>query len=167
MRKAVSFIFSLFLIFFQHNILAQNLPEADQTLLTEILKKTRQYCEKLDKAIFDFVCLEEISERIDYSLEIEKYIELSERYTVPRIEKNEYLYDYQLIRKGGETKERRILLEENGRKKYEEDAELRTSMFHFKNVIFGPLGLLSETWQRNHLYKIIKKERKMSRMEDL
>lgn len=158
MRKAAFFLSSFFLILFQQNILAQNQSESDQTLLDEILKKTSQYCEKLDGAIFDFVCLEEISEIADYSLEIERNLELSERYKIPRIEKKEYLYDYQLIRKGGETKERRILLEENGREKYEENAELKTSMFHFKNVIFGPLGLLSETWQSNHLYKIIKKE---------
>ncbi|MDH4272090.1 MAG: hypothetical protein OEW18_08950, partial [Candidatus Aminicenantes bacterium] len=48
-------------------------------------------------------------------------------YTGARFYKeNKYLYDYQLIRKDGDIQEKRILLEQNGKKRYHPDAKLKT-----------------------------------------
>jgi len=69
---------------------------------------------------------------------------------------NVYVYDYQLIRKDKNITEKRILIEENGRKKQEKDAPLKTELFYHKKIIFGPYALLSLEKQKNYDYKIIK-----------
>jgi hypothetical protein len=140
----------------------------NQEKLSQILRKTRDYCRRLEKAALDFVCREEVSERIDNSKDSTEGIvemhtpypgEWISHYHFPRkIEKNSYVYDYQYIRKSDRHIERRTLLEENGKKKYEEDALLKTTMFRVQNVLFGPIGLLSESQQHNYQYQIIKEE---------
>ena len=81
------------------------------------------------------------------------------RRTFIQTTKNVYVYDYQLYRKGNDIKERRILIEENGKKKHEENASLKTSAFEHENVVLGPIGLLSSYWQTFHDYRIIKEEK--------
>lgn len=162
----LSFIFPFILFNLHQNISAQNYSKekTDQIKLVEILKKTGEYCRRLENAIFNFVCLEEISERIDHSRDIKEdtasrvYNGIYFKVPLKKIERNNYIYDYQLIRKEGKTKERRILLKENGKKRYEKYAQLKTAMFYYENVIFGPLGLLSEYWQSYHDYKIVSEE---------
>ena len=73
-------------------------------------------------------------------------------------EKNHYVYDYQLIQKEGNVKERRVLLEENGVKKKIFEAPLNVKRLHYKNITFGPM-LLSEFWQQYHDYRIVAKEK--------
>jgi hypothetical protein len=111
------------------------------------LKKTAEYCERLDRISLHFVCHEEIKEYI-YSTEY-----------VPNFIDNTYVYDYQLIRKGTGVKEQRILIEDNGQRMHEKNAELKTRRFKHKFVIFGPIGLLSEDQQSRYIYKIQKEKR--------
>jgi len=66
-----------------------------------------------------------------------------------------YLYDYQFIRKDLETKEKRNLIAVNGKKTNIQDSSLNTVMFQYKNVLFGPVGLLSKSWQAYLDYRII------------
>ncbi|MDH4219860.1 MAG: hypothetical protein OEY18_02435 [Candidatus Aminicenantes bacterium] len=121
----------------------------EQATLREALKKIGEYCTRLKNGAYHFVCLEEISEKIDYSQDIQdEYI----------IEKNEYLYDYQLIKKNGLTKESRILLEKNGIKKHENDAQLETSVFRHKNVLMRTVELFSGFGEDFNDFRIIKEE---------
>jgi hypothetical protein len=115
-------------------------PSADQlnienqaapSRLAAVLKKSEQYCQKLDQAALDFVCLEEVTE-------------MTRHYT-PRTDI--YLYDYQFIRKGEEIKEQRNLIAVNGEKTDIRDSSLNTLVFQYKNVLFGPVGLLGQVWQ--------------------
>jgi len=119
--------------------------------LSLILEKTAEYCSKLENASLDFVCNEEIKERLYYSRSADA-IYLGGRF----YKENKYLYDYQLIRKRGEMLEKRVLLEENGKKKLEAEAELKTKQFEHKYVIFGPIGLLSSENQPHLSYQIEK-----------
>lgn len=112
--------------------------------LPRILEKTAEYCERLDKAALHFVCNEEIEELIYRG-------RVYTRYT--------YVYDYQLIRKDDKIEERRVLLEENGGPKNEENADLKTKRFRHEYVVFGPIGLLEESRQRLHDYAIMKEEK--------
>jgi hypothetical protein len=73
-------------------------------------------------------------------------------------DENSYLYDYQFIRKGSNKKEKRVLLEKNGKKLKEEDSQLEASSFQIENVLLGPIGLLSQSTQANHDYRIIGEE---------
>jgi hypothetical protein len=121
----------------------------EQATLREALKKIGDYCTRLKNGAYHFVCLEEISEKIDYSQDIqEEYI----------IEKNKYLYDYQLIKKNGLTKESRILLEKNGIKKHEINAQLETSVFRHKNVLMRTVELFSGFGADVNDFRIIKEE---------
>lgn len=112
---------------------------ADQPRLGAILKKSGEYCQKLEQAALDFVCLEEVTE-------------LSAHFTP---ETNVYLYDYQFIRKTKETKEKRNLIAVDGKKTNIKDSPLHAVMFRYENVLFGPVGLLSKSWQAHHEYKFI------------
>jgi hypothetical protein len=138
----------------------------DQEKLTGILKKSGEYCKKLENAALDFVCKEKIIEKIDVSdewagrdrvLRIVKDLPGAWQPS-KKIKENTFMYDYQLIKKNKKVKETRILLEENGKKKYEKNSEIKTEMFYFEKSLFGPIGLLSEYWQDYHHYKIIGEE---------
>ena len=122
-----------------------------QADLSLVLKKAAEYCKKLEHTSLYFVCMEEVKERIYYLNRPGRVGLRPTRFFT----ENKYLYDYQLIRKGSQITERRILLEENGKEKNEENAQLKMQMFDHKYVIFGSIGLLSEKWQQEHDYKII------------
>jgi len=142
---------------------------ANQVRLAEVLRKSKDYCRRLEEAALDFVCLEEVTERLDRTKEIIQRIPFNNpqgrylgtetiRMSPKKIESNKYLYDYQFIRKKQETKERRNLVEVNGKKKNIKDTSLHTTMFQYGNILFGPVGLLSESWQPYHDYKLIGEE---------
>jgi len=114
----------------------------DQAKMATILRKSAAYCQRLDKAALDFVCLEEVTETS---------FNLSPSTDV-------YLYDYQLIRKAGGTKERRNVVSVNGKKADFRDVPLHTVKFQYENVLFGPVGLLSEYWQSRLDYRIVGEE---------
>ena len=130
--------------------------------LETILKKCAEYCERLANSSLFFICNEKIKEEIYHYGPKVFTLDRTAAYLSTRpqeIEKNVYVYDYQLIRKDNEIKEQRILIEENGKKKQEKDAPLKTRIFKHKNIIMGPIGLLSEYWQRFHDYEIIKEDK--------
>jgi hypothetical protein len=116
--------------------------QADPSRLAAILKKSGEYCQRLSNAALDFVCLEEVTE-------------MTRHYTP---QTDVYLYDYQFIRKGRETKEKRNLIAFNGKKTNIQDSPLSSFMFQYKNVLFGPVGLLSQAWQAYHDYKLVGEE---------
>jgi hypothetical protein len=146
---------------------SQSSPKnARQQRRVEILEKTGEYCRRLEKAALDFVCLEDVSERIDMSRDIiQSKLAFLWDAARPRIASRiepvkvkKYRYDYQLVRKGGKIKESRILLEENSRRMYEEDADLKTSVFTFDKFLFGPIAVLSAENRQYYDFKIIKEE---------
>ena len=131
-----------------------------QAELEAILKKCAEYCEKLSHSVLFFVCREKITERISSRhTTLSKGLERFFLHTYTSTAKNVYVYDYQLYRKGNDVKERRTLIEENRKKKHEENAPLKTQAFEHENVVLGPIGLLSSHWQTFHDYRIIKEEK--------
>ena len=132
--------------------------ERYQAILPLILKKSAEYCKRLESSLLDFICEEEIVERVDTYLDLIQQLPIENdfnlRSTIPREVKNKYLYDYQLIRKNNKIKETRILLKENGKKKNIKNAKLKTSAFAYENLVFAPL-IFSESWQKYHKYEII------------
>jgi hypothetical protein len=129
--------------------------EIDQSLLPRILEKTAEYCRLFGTASLNYVCLEDITEKI-YS----PYRSIPQSYppVLLSIEKNHYVYDYQLIQKSGDVKEQRILLEENGEKKDIKEAPLKVKRFPYKYITSGPM-LLSAYWQEYHNYRIVGTEK--------
>lgn len=143
-------IFIHFLIYIYYaSLFAQDLQKSNesQNILNKVLEKTGKYCELLEKAALDFVCLEVISEKINISRDDP----LRHKW----LRKNKFVYDYQLIKKNNIFRESRILLEENGIKRNEKNAELKTSVFQYEKVLFGPIDLLSLERQKYYNYRII------------
>ena len=134
----------LFCIIFSTQIFGQTevLKTDNQGELKIILKKCAEYCEKLSNSILDFICNEKIEEEIN-----------------PQRSVYAYTYDYQVIRKDNVISNRRILLKENGKKKNEVDAQLKTRRYKHHNIIFGPIALLAEIWQPYYDYKIIQRKK--------
>jgi len=158
MKKQRMLISVLVFIFFSTQIYSQraNSDSTNQVELDTILKKCAEYCVKLGNSALDFVCLEEINEKINRTREISPFA----YWQADRkpIEKNKYVYDYQFIKKRQKMEEVRILLEENGMKKNEKDADLRTKAFRYQNVLFGPVGLIDRATQHYYDHKILSEE---------
>ncbi len=136
-------------------------PSTDEEKLKIILAKCAEYCEKLAGVSLDFVCNEKITEELYQQVFVSTVSggqsQVSFSASGTRLaEKNIYVYDYQMVRKAKELRERRNLVEENGKRKEEKDAELKTLVFRHKNIIFGPIGVLSKHWQQYHDYRLLK-----------
>jgi TonB family protein len=114
--------------------------------LVDILDKAAAYCDKLKRASLDFVCREEVDE---WSMPSESLFKLQKH----------LVYDYQLVKKKDETTERRILIEENGVKKEEKNAPLKTERFYSSKAVFGPIGFLAKEWHSLYSYKLLREER--------
>lgn len=153
MKIKFKYIMLLNIIFFSIITGAEEKQNMDEEILRMALKKIREYCTSLKNGAYHFVCLEEISEKIDYSKDIPR--DIHDQYITA---KNKYLYDYQLIRKDSLTKESRILLEANGIKRNEKDAQLETKVFRHKNVLMNTVDLFSGFGEDFNDFRIIKEE---------
>ncbi len=165
---------------------SQKSGEGDDSVdLDKILKKSAEYCSKLADSALYFVCLEKIAEETSKNnkegqlsnAQEPSYSDLTdprrnqefrhestpERYRggpqKKELRKNVYVYDYQLIKKGNKIEESRTLLEENGEKKNEKNAQLKTRKFYSYRSVLGPIGLLGKSQQGKFNYKIIKEDK--------
>ncbi len=111
----------------------------DEARLAAILKKSAEYCRRLERAALDFICFEEVTEET---------VRFTRKTTV-------YLYDYQFVRKDKKAQEKRELISVDGQKSKNRKSSLQTVMFLYENALFGPVGLLSESWQKLHDYRLI------------
>jgi hypothetical protein len=161
MKKPIIYVSVLIFIVFSTQVYTQKADShsSGQAELETILKKCAEYCERLSNSVLFFVCKEKITEKISSrSVSMPKDLAPSARVYTSTV-KRVYVYDYQLYRKGNDIKEQRILIEENGKKKHEENAPLKTRIFRHENIVLGPIGLLSSHWQTFHDYRILKEEK--------
>ncbi len=126
--------------------------------LDSALKSAAGYCERLESASLNYVCLEEIKEKEWIPGKDASALPGGGAFPSTFYTQNTYVYDYQLIRKQGQIFETRTLIEENGQKRHERDAPLKTEVFQHHYVIFGPIGFVGSRWQTKHDYKIVKEE---------
>ncbi len=159
--------------------LQQQAAAADQARLAEILERTAAYCEQVKGMAFNFFCTEKIEE-VTYSFKRryvrkttgtvtdptsgravsaeamgnEPILELENR----RIATHSLVYDYQMVKADETIIEQRRLLEENGQKKDEADTRLKTARMQSKYLVFGPVGFLSRSWQKDFSYSILGRE---------
>ncbi len=136
--------------------------------LDALLIKNAEYCRKLENVIFYFVCLEEIEETLDPTLDVLDPLDTVEDWRlVPpghtlsaqimplRKVQRSYIYDYQCIRANRTLRETRTLLEENGKKKNVPNAPLQTSVVVYGNALLAPVSLLGERYQASFNYRIV------------
>ncbi len=138
-----------------------------QPELKEILKKCAEYCERVENSALFFVCQEKIKEILYRSAGAmvlrTKDGTGASMPAQPRgvvVEKmNVFVYDYQLMKKGEEIKESRTLVEENGQKRDEKNAPLKTRRFYSLKSVFGPVGLVGTNYQPLYEYSFIKEDK--------
>src|SRR5512135_2161459 len=95
--------------------------------LSDILDREAAYCQRLELAALDFVCLEDVTEKIDQSWDVRTLRwGSSARGRPPTSIKRTFLYDFQFVRRAGDVKETRTLLKKNGRETIVKGAELET-----------------------------------------
>ncbi len=146
---------------------AEPMNEARGAEVMALLKKSAAYCRKLENAALNFTCIEDVVELffgagtsiggLIENMSADDLLALKERNAPKPGQRSwEWTYDFQLIRKDGTTQEKRTLVMENGKKRKEENAELQTTRFFHRNVLLGPIGLLSERAQLNHSYRFVK-----------
>jgi outer membrane lipoprotein-sorting protein len=168
----ILFVCFLALIFLTGRIgFGQESPtNADQANLNKILETTGEYCERLNKMALHFVCHENIAEKthefdrttsIKFVSSPEKNMAFTTIYDLKtaRSVKRSYIYDYQMINLKGVLKEQRNLLEENGKRRNEQDIELKTVRWSAKYLVFGPIGFLSRSWQPHFQYEVLGNEK--------
>ena len=153
--------------FVRHSFSQENKNVKSQDELSKILEKTGDYCEKVKKMALFYVCKEKIVKK-RYIYKTEDYRKKlpdidawtwHKRFKLKGTKKNTYTYDYQLIKKGDELKERRILLKENGKKKHEKNAELKMVKYISEYLVYGPVGFMSIYWQDYFDYEIVGKDK--------
>jgi hypothetical protein len=135
-------------------LLSTQIGNSPRPNLDEILQREAEYCRRLELAALEFVCLEDITEKIDQSKDINLIKWRSPRDRPPTSVKRTFLYDFQFIRKGGSIKETRTLLKQNGRDAEVKDAELETANFVYKNAVLAPVGIFGDRWREAFDYKI-------------
>ena len=130
---------------------------SDQKTLDMILEKTGDYCERVKNMALFYVCKEKVEDERYFHRKktlLNFSLSSSEGPKPRRTRKKSYTYDYQLVKKGKELKEKRILLEEDGTEKHEENVEFRPVKYFGKYVVYGPVGFLSKYWQQHFKYEI-------------
>ena len=159
---------------------AQEAPgqKVDPFQLALVLKSARQYCQRLERAALDFVCQEEVSEFIDLTRNIEPNLvrqvpsvssiagewstshRAELRFESPPSGKSEniYLFDYQFVRKAGEVKENRALLEKNRKKAGKKDQPPETQTFQYADILLAPVRLLDERFGSYYEYRLLRED---------
>ncbi len=119
--------------------------------LEDIFLHLAQYCDKFGDSALFYRCDEEVEETINTPAKIVKPGGYNFK---GQVEKNRFVYDYQLVRKGGEIREKRILIEENGKKRNDPNAPLKVKRTPYHHLIAGPIALFSSYWQQFFDYRI-------------
>jgi hypothetical protein len=174
-RFRVTLIGFVFLVLYMMGIAAAAGPAQDGSaggldpaLLPKILAETGAYCEKLKTMALNYTCAETISEKIaefairigrKFSPEGEGVDGFMDGLRVDKTFRNSFVYDYQMIKKGDEFKEKRDLLEEDGRKTNEKDVPLKTMRVSVRYLVFGPVGFLSRAWQPHFNYVLVGRDK--------
>lgn len=165
MKKQGILISVLIFVVFSSSIYSQkaNSQSSNQEELGAILKKCEEYSEKVENASLHFVCIEKVKEEISTS-RVRRVVSTTgsqigiRTYTShPMWEKNQFVYDYQLIKQGDRITEKRILIEENGEKRHLDNAPLKTKRFYSRWSALGPSKFFSKKWQEKFHYRLIKK----------
>jgi len=164
----------------EHTWSGENYGESDPLSLEKLrtaLDRSGDYCGKLAGAVMDFFCEERIKEthfsllkNIHWATLIVKnepvggggwiMVGKSVQIMDPKLtRRNDFLCDYQIIRKSGKIDERRFILKENGRKIAEQKKILEEKRFSGLSSLFAPLRVLARDRQPRFNFRIIDEER--------
>ncbi len=127
--------------------------------LEVILKAEGDYCELVKKMALYFVCKERVQEKENIFGRGDRSNRSStDALRVMKVNRQDFLFDYQIIKKGFDFQEKRVLLERDGKPLRKENAELNTLKVSAQNLVFGPVGYLSRYWQAHFKYELMGEE---------
>jgi hypothetical protein len=135
-------------------------PSAAQNdFLPSILKATGEYCEIVKRMALNFVCLEKVDDRENFLTRGDGSTRNTpDEVRISKVNKRSFTFEFQIIKKGDDVEELRTLLEENGKKRHQENAEPPTLRFSARNLVYGPVGFLSRYWQERFHFEITGRE---------
>jgi len=152
------------------------LESDSQARLRMILDHCAEYCQKLAGLALDFICEETIKE-IHYNFSTEEGGWVLYIYSPPSppggpitsartplfdpklTEKNSFVCDYLLVKKGETIEERRILLQEDGRTMPDRETLLEEKKFSVLMPLFAPVQLLDRDRQPQFNYTLLKEKK--------
>jgi len=127
---------------------------AESQRLGRLLALAAEYCARLSRSSIDFVCLEDITEKIQERNPVYPTSAFGRPGWRNDIVTHRYLYDYQFVVESGRKTEKRRMLEHDGIKKDKEVIGLDTLSFFYKNVLFGAVDLLDASRQGFYRYSL-------------
>lgn len=130
----------------------------DQARLQEILRSAGEYCERVKNMALFYICQENVIDIENFFRGVSRAVGMRKEeriFNIRRIRRRTYSYDYQLIKKGDDLLEQRVMLEKNGKKKHQENADLSHLKYYSQYLIFGPVGFLSQSWQDHFTYSLV------------
>ncbi len=141
----------------------QEQPQQPQAALSSpspaLLKGAADYCELVKKMALYFVCREKVEAKENVFSRGNRSMRSSvDALRVMKVNRQDFLFDYQIIKKGSDFQEKRILLEQDGKPMHKENAELNTLKASAQNLFFGPVGFLSKYWQGRFRYEVLGEE---------
>jgi hypothetical protein len=140
-----------------------------QTRLAALLAKAAQYCEKLESAVFDFVCREELAESVNPSLDVGPNSSPPKSGGAPflgptvsvawtnKINRT-FVSDLRCQRADGAIHETRTPLEENGKETAGSDALPGTPAVAYDTAFLGPVGLFGKRFQPGFEFSVAGEE---------
>lgn len=141
--------------------------------LVRILEGAAGYCGKLEAAALEFICEERIGEThynfaaepkwgglIVTSHETGKVVRQAffPQWDPQRTIRSDYVCDYLFIRRGNEVQERRVVLEDNGKKMPDRTTLLEEKRFTALNPVMAAIDLLGRMWQSRFNYRVISRD---------
>jgi len=142
--------------------------------LSKILQGAGEYCNKLDSAVFHYICKEKIlettSELGPIKNRTESKFDDKGRLVSKRIQgrvqgnvitnKKKYIYDYQLLQNGDQVVEQRKRIEKGKNQTEIPNTELRLESFLSNKIAMTPLAIFDILNQTKFKFRLLKYEKK-------
>lgn len=153
--------------------LVNKMSAASKLQLNKILKGATEYCNKLDSAVFHYICKEEIlettSELGPIKNKTESKFDHAGRMVNKRIQgkvignvinnKKKYIYDYQLLQNGNQVVEQRKRIKKGKNQTEIPNTELRVDSFLSKKIAMTPLAIFDILSQTKFKFRFLKNEK--------
>lgn len=155
------------------------LKSSSHAEVANILEKSAEYCDKLEGVALDYICEEAIRDVFYHFMTKEEMdkrgivlsfvsragsvsqlgISFISSHNPERTERNEYVCDYLLVKKGDRTEDRRIILRENGRERPNRTKLLEERRLSTLLPFLAPVRLIGRDRQPLFDYRLLKEEK--------
>jgi len=126
--------------------------EADEERLRSLLRRAAGYCRRLESALLDFICEEEVNETVRRSHPLADVLSLP----VPGAGgQTRRLFDYRLVSEDGSIRESRTLLRRSGKPAGLVQSDLVVSHYSLSKMIYTPIDFFSSGQNPYFVYRIM------------